>query len=105
MPILKETLAEAALSAGHAAEPLVIDGREYLTLAQAARQEGVYRTIIWKSVQRGTLEGRRVGRLWLVSSDSVEKWRTSRPKSGRPPGSLAKQDGSSGGSRGAPRRC
>lgn len=80
--MLKEGLLETTLS-----EPLVIEGRQFFAIADAARQERVHRTLLWKLLQEGVLEGRRAGEMWLISSDSLGKWRTNLPKIGRPRGS------------------
>lgn len=50
--------------------------RDLLTVARAARLLGKSRDTIYRWLNEGRLEGRRVGGRWLVYGDAVEaKWR------------------------------
>ena len=58
---------------------------EMLTLTQAAKLLGLARQTIWDAVKRGRIKARKIGHVSLVSRSSVERYRTTRKRTGRPP--------------------
>ncbi len=49
-----------------------------MTLTQAATSLGVREATLRQQIARGVLKGRKLGRVWYVSEDAVEKYRTER---------------------------
>jgi len=50
------------------------DHRSYLTTPQAAERTGLSKTYLTKLLRSGTLEGFRLGRDWLVYTDSLDRY-------------------------------
>ncbi len=50
------------------------DDRSYLTTPQAAEQTGFSKTYLTRLLRNGTLEGFRLGRDWLIYTDSLERY-------------------------------
>jgi excisionase family DNA binding protein len=48
------------------------DLRSYLTTPQAARRSGLSTTYLTKLLRKGSLEGFRLGRDWLIYTDSLD---------------------------------
>lgn len=58
---------------------------ERITVQDAAQELGVHPDTLLKAIKRGDLPARKFGRQWELTRAAVEKFRTHRPKVGRPP--------------------
>ena len=50
------------------------DGRSYITTPQAEARTGYSKTYLTRLLRNGTLEGFRLGRDWLIFTDSLEQF-------------------------------
>jgi excisionase family DNA binding protein len=50
------------------------DDRSYVTTPQAAEQTGFSKTYLTRLLRNGTLEGFRLGRDWLIYTDSLNRY-------------------------------
>ena len=50
------------------------DDRSYITTPRAAEQTGFSKTYLTRLLRNGTLEGFRLGRDWLIYSDSLDRY-------------------------------
>ena len=50
------------------------DDRSYITTPQAAAQTGFSKTYLTRLLRNGTLEGFRLGRDWLIYTDSLDRY-------------------------------
>ncbi|HEX2185115.1 MAG TPA: hypothetical protein VHN78_06385 [Chloroflexota bacterium] len=57
-----------------------------LTAAQAAARIGRSKSQVLKLLQKGKLQGRRIGILWVTTAGAVDAYLASNPRPGRPPG-------------------
>jgi excisionase family DNA binding protein len=48
--------------------------RSYITTPQAAEQTGFSQTYLTRLLRNGTLEGFRLGRDWLIYTDSLDRY-------------------------------
>ena len=53
---------------------ITIDDRAYMTTSQAAAQTGYSMTYLARLLRNGTLVGFRLGRDWLIFTDSLEQF-------------------------------
>ena len=51
-----------------------IDDRSYITTPQASEQTGFSKTYLTRLLRNGTLEGFRLGRDWLIYTDSLNRY-------------------------------
>ena len=51
-----------------------MDGRSSITTPEAEARTGYSRTYLTRLLRNGTLEGFRLGRDWLIFSDSLERF-------------------------------
>ena len=61
-----------------------MSNHELLSLSEAAERYNIPIPTLRVSVQKGTLEGRKIGNQWVVSPQSIESFLANRPKRGRP---------------------
>jgi excisionase family DNA binding protein len=69
---------------------MINTNREYITTPEAAKRSNLSKTYLAHLLQRGTLEGFKVGRDWCVYTDSLEKFLATPRKSG-PKGPIKKK--------------
>lgn len=50
------------------------DDRSYMTTPQAAEHTGFSKTYLTRLLRNGTLEGFRLGRDWLIYTDSLDRY-------------------------------
>jgi excisionase family DNA binding protein len=50
------------------------DHRQYMTTPQAAQRSGLSKTYLTKLLRNGSLEGFRLGRDWLIYTESLERF-------------------------------
>ncbi len=50
------------------------DDRSYITTPQASKQTGLSKTYLTRLLRNGTLEGFRLGRDWLIYTDSLNRY-------------------------------
>jgi len=50
------------------------DDRSYITTPQAAEQTGFSKTYLTRLLRNGALEGFRLGRDWLIYTDSLDRY-------------------------------
>src|SRR5260370_27970157 len=55
--------------------------RDYITTPEATRRSGLTRIYLAQLLRKGILEGFRLGREWLIYTDSLEKFLSHGPKS------------------------
>ena len=72
--------------------------RSYLTTPQASQRTGFSKTYLTQLLRKGSLEGFRLGRDWLIYTDSLERFlatnRKPGPKGPRKKGLQGPSDGS-----------
>lgn len=54
--------------------------REYITTPEATRRSGLTRIYLAQLLRKGILEGFRLGREWLIYTDSLEKFLSASPR-------------------------
>ncbi len=57
----------------------------YLTTKQASEKSGISDAHLRRLLEHDTIEGTKVGHIWLVHADSLELYMANRPKRGRKP--------------------
>lgn len=62
-----------------------VEDTGYMLLSAAAEQLGMSRWAVWKAVQRGRLNAKRVGRDYFVHQDELARFQRERRPPGRPP--------------------
>jgi excisionase family DNA binding protein len=50
------------------------DDRSYITTPQASQQTGLSKTYLTRLLRNSTLEGFRLGRDWLIYTDSLDRY-------------------------------
>ncbi|MCA1668143.1 MAG: helix-turn-helix domain-containing protein [Thermomicrobia bacterium] len=57
-----------------------------LTISQAAERLGLSRKTLWLQINRGSLHGQQIGKMWVVTAGEVERYRReNKGQSGRRP--------------------
>ena len=69
--------------------------REYMTTPQASKYSGLSKVYLTQLLKRGSLDGFRLGRDWLVYTDSLDQYLATPHKPG-PKGPRKQADHSSG---------
>jgi excisionase family DNA binding protein len=54
--------------------PATKDDRSYITTPQASERTGYSKTYLTRLLRNGTLEGFRLGRDWLIFTDSLDQF-------------------------------
>jgi hypothetical protein len=62
-----------------------VSDQELLSLSEAAKKYNIPIPTLRVAVQKGAIEGRKIGSQWVVLPQSVEDYITHRPRRGRPP--------------------
>ena len=58
---------------------------DLLTVTQAANYLGLGRQAIWMAIQRGRIKARTIGNVLIVSRKALDRYKSSRKSTGRPP--------------------
>jgi len=54
----------------------MIDPNKYETVTGAARAAGIHRSTLNSAVERGELIAVKIGDLWIVDQDDVDRWKS-----------------------------
>ena len=73
--------AQCGLHAGNQFDPELTAARRRVTLegfvviAEAAQELGITPDAVWKTIKRGQLQGRQVGRQWFIPRPELERFK------------------------------
>ena len=70
-------------SHSHVYNTLMLEG--HLTTKQASERHGLTDSHFRRLLERGTIQGFKAGRDWLIDLESLEQYMANRPKPGRKP--------------------
>ncbi len=51
------------------------EGKDMLTVTQAAEKLGLHRDTLLRQIQRGSLHAKRLGSIWVIAAAEVERYR------------------------------
>lgn len=55
-----------------------------ISVSEAAKRLGIHRSRVLQLIKNGALDAEKIGHIWLIDSDSLEKRLTAKPSPGRP---------------------